>query len=332
MRELHRVGMVATMAEFTQSLLRIRTSSPDVSTDAREVHFSINERESPHNVSSVTAGEKSQARHGIHCRSSNSICSNNNCYKRTNPFEVPSEQLSQRLCSPSMFRSRSPEQPSSSRSFKWSIEQMAELFPVNIDEEELSSVQPEESYDPFEEQLQQAIDLFFSSQQIVPSPSEPLLRVWSATQAVVGENSGMQTGRELHTATVWSRRTPSELPEVDLCAVLRDTAENRQTDREEITSRRSVKRRLFSNAFEEEINNESWSCQPLSPTTDDSMEGPSSTMPLHMVLQSTPIRDGGFMRSSWNRPSDLEDRITRLSPICAIRGSRSLHAVTPSDH
>ncbi|KAL3245965.1 hypothetical protein MRX96_058053 [Rhipicephalus microplus] len=196
--------MVATMAEFPQSLLRIRTSSPDVSTDAREVHFSINERESPHNVSSVTAGEKSQARHGIHCRSSNIICSKNNCYKRTNPFEVPSEQLSQRLCSPSMFRSRSPEQPSSSRSFKWSIEQMAELFPVNIDEEELSSVQPEESYHPFEEQLQQAIDLFFSSQQIVPSPSEPLLRVWSATQAVVGENSGMQTGRELHTATVWS--------------------------------------------------------------------------------------------------------------------------------
>ncbi|KAH7952645.1 hypothetical protein HPB51_028192 [Rhipicephalus microplus] len=115
---------------------------------------------------------------------------------------------------------------------------MAELFPVNIDEEELNSVQPEESYDPFEEQLQQAIDLFFSSPQIVPSPSEPLLRGWSATRAVVGENTGMKTGRELHRATVWSRATPSELPEVDLCTVSRNTVENRQTDHEEITSRR----------------------------------------------------------------------------------------------
>ncbi|KAH7958160.1 hypothetical protein HPB51_027854 [Rhipicephalus microplus] len=320
------------MAEFSQSLLRNRTSSRDASTDAREVHFSFNERESPHNVSSVTAGEEPQPRYGIHCRSSNSICSNNNCYKRTNPFEVHSEQLSKRLCSPSMFRSRSPEPPSSSRSFKWSIEQMAELFPLNIDEQELSSVQPEESYDPFEEQLQQAIDIFFSSQQIVPSPSEPILRVSSATRAVVGENCGIQMGRELHTARMWSRATPSELPEVDLCTVLRDTVENRQIGREEITSRRSVKRRLFSNAPEEEVNNESRSCQPLSPTTDDSMEEPSSAMPLHMVLQSTPIRDGGVTRISWSLPSDLEDRITRLSPICAIGGSRSLHEVTPSDH
>ncbi|KAH7968396.1 hypothetical protein HPB52_008255 [Rhipicephalus sanguineus] len=170
---------------------------------------------------------------------------------------MEAEQLSQRLCSPSMFRLRSPETLASSRSFRWSIEQMAVLFPVNIDEEELSSLQPEDRYDPFEERLQQTIDQFFSSQEIVPSPLEPPSRVRSPTPAFVGENSGIQPGRELHAATVWSQTTLSVAPEVDLCTVLGDyytfhATQNRQADHEAITGRRSVRRRLFCGVIEEE--------------------------------------------------------------------------------
>ncbi|KAL1445090.1 hypothetical protein MTO96_045209 [Rhipicephalus appendiculatus] len=102
-----------------------------------------------------------------------------------------------------MFPLTSPEAPVSSRSFRWSIEQAADPFLVNIDEEEPSPLQPEESYDPFEEQSQQAIGRF-SSHEIVPSPLEPLSRVGSPTPAAetVGENSGIQPGRQLHATAV----------------------------------------------------------------------------------------------------------------------------------
>ncbi|KAL1485566.1 hypothetical protein MTO96_047292 [Rhipicephalus appendiculatus] len=120
-----------------------------------------------------------------------------------------------------MFPLISPESPASSRSFRRSIEQAAYPFPVNIDEKEPSPLQPEDSYDPFEEQSQQAIDLF-SSHDIVPSPSEPPSRVRTLAVETIGENSGVQPGRELPTATVWSQTTLSVPPEVDLSTVLGD--------------------------------------------------------------------------------------------------------------
>ncbi|KAH7968403.1 hypothetical protein HPB52_008262 [Rhipicephalus sanguineus] len=155
---------------------------------------------------------------------------------------------------------------------------MAVLFPVNIDEEELSSLQPEDRCDPFEERLQQTIDQFFSSQEIVPSPLEPPWRVRSPTPAFVGENSGIQPGRELHAATVWSQTTFSISHEVDLCTILEDhytfhAAQNEQAAREGITGCRFVTCRLFCSVIEEEPTNESRSCQPLRLLTGNSREG-----------------------------------------------------------
>ncbi|KAL1419480.1 hypothetical protein MTO96_025389 [Rhipicephalus appendiculatus] len=205
------------MAGFPQPFQRNINSSSPSSANSEEVGFSFIELESPSDVSCVMADKQPQTRHGIRHWCSNSICSNNKCCKRTNPFEVHAEQLSQRLCSPSMLRLKSPEAPASSRSFNCSIEQMADLFPVNFEEEGPSSLQPEDNY---EEQSQQDIDLFFTSQEIVPSPSKPPSRVRSPTPAIVGQNSGTQPARQLHTATVWSQTTLSVPAEVDLCTVL----------------------------------------------------------------------------------------------------------------
>ncbi|KAL1444946.1 hypothetical protein MTO96_045298 [Rhipicephalus appendiculatus] len=139
----------------------------------------------------------------------------------------------------------------------WLIER--DPFPVNIDEEP-SPLQPEKSYDPFEEQSQPAIDVFSSSHEIVPSPSEPRSRVWSPTPATetVGENNGTQPGRELHTATLWSQTALSVPPEVDLSTASGHyntfhAAHKRQAAREGIDGRISVRRRLFCSVVDEEL-------------------------------------------------------------------------------
>ncbi|KAH7969153.1 hypothetical protein HPB52_015155 [Rhipicephalus sanguineus] len=329
------------MAEFPHSFVRSSTSSSDSSAGGEEIGSLFCEPEYPRDGNTAMADKEPQTRRGIRRRrsSSNSISSNNKSFNRTNPFEVQAEQLSQLLCSPSMFRLRSPEAPASSRSFRWSIEQMAALFPVNIDEEELSSLQPEEGYDPFEEQSQQAIDLFFSSREIVPSPPEPQSTVRSPTPAadVVGENSGTQPERELHTATVWSQTTLSVPPEVHLSTVLGDyytfhAVQNRRAAHEGIPGRRSVRRRLFCNVVGEELTNARQGGQPLSPVTDDSMTRTSSTTPLHMVPHSSPVSDSGFMRIRWSQGSDLEEQIAQPSPTCRLAGAGSLLvAATPPD-
>lgn len=88
-----------------------------------------------------------------------------------NPFEVGAESLYLSAVSPSLFqRVVSPSQNVGGGTFRWSIDQMAELFPVNIETSPFTQV--EVIGDPeYEDQAQEAIDRFFSTHQsVVPSP------------------------------------------------------------------------------------------------------------------------------------------------------------------
>ncbi|KAL1426254.1 hypothetical protein MTO96_018311 [Rhipicephalus appendiculatus] len=215
---------------------------------------------------------------------------------------------------------------------------MADLFPTDIDEEELSSLQPEENYDPFEEQSRLAIDQFFSSQEIVPSPDQPPSRVRSPVRGAegVGANSGVHPGRELHTVTVCCQTALAALSEVDLdtapgayCTF--HVARNGQPVREGITRRRSVRRRLFCSVTEEEEpTRESRGGQALSPIADDIREGPSSMAPPHVILHSSPITDRGVIRFRRSQGPESEGQISQVSPIIRL-GTRSNVATPPSD-
>ncbi|KAL3200969.1 hypothetical protein MRX96_043185 [Rhipicephalus microplus] len=176
---------------------------------------------------SALADDVSQSRRGIHCcRSSSGSQSNigSKIYRRKNPFELLPEQLTGHVCSPSLFQRRTPEGSPLSRSFNWSIDQLAELFPVDFDEEQPSSEQPEESYFPCEDEAQEAIDRFFSSKEIVPSPCESPSKVKSSTLGAegFGVNKGGQPERELETATVCCQTTFTVPPQVDLTSILGD--------------------------------------------------------------------------------------------------------------
>ncbi|XP_072014545.1 uncharacterized protein [Amphiura filiformis] len=95
-----------------------------------------------------------------------------------NPFDTDSlDSLHLPQCSPSVFAIKQKSTPASSvkktPKFRWSIDQMAILHPVEI--EELPYQQEDSKLDAdTEEKIQAAIDKFFSQQQIIPSPwSEP---------------------------------------------------------------------------------------------------------------------------------------------------------------
>lgn len=241
----------------------------------------------------------------------------------TNPFDVEPEQLTQPSCSPSMFMSRSRQTPGSRRSFRWSIEQMANLWPVNIEEEqELSLLQPARSDALYEEQSQQAIELFFSRHEIVPSPWEAPSKTKSAFVASKGLVNGNHTlsERQCHTSTAWSQTTLSIPPDADLSSLLGDyftfhAAQDQQATSHVNHSRDSLRRKLFCNAVEAKTRTpDRCEGERLSVFTDGPLRKLSST-PVHMALCSSPIGGGGI-RPRCSQGSSPEGEGMLLSPIC----------------
>lgn len=230
-----------------------------------------------------------------------------------NPFDVEPEQLTQPSCSPSVFVTRSRRTPGSSRSFRWSIEQMAGLWPANIDEHDPSLPQHARSDALYEEQSQQAIEVFFSRHEIVPSPWEPHARL---SIRPTGVSKGAQSPRESTTASVWSQTTLSIPPDADLSASLGDyytfhVAQDKQTRPSGAnTSRDSLRRKLFCNAVEARARTPERqdSEQRLSLFLDSAM---GSSTPIHRALCSSPI---GPTRCSQGSSPDGEGM--QLSPIC----------------
>ncbi|XP_045125185.1 uncharacterized protein LOC123512708 isoform X3 [Portunus trituberculatus] len=85
-----------------------------------------------------------------------------------NPFEVGAESLYLSAVSPSLFRQVVSPSQKTDMNFRWSIDQMATLEPVNI--ETSPFMQVETFVDPeYERQAQDAIDRFFT-QSVIPSP------------------------------------------------------------------------------------------------------------------------------------------------------------------
>ncbi|KAL3225619.1 hypothetical protein MRX96_025726, partial [Rhipicephalus microplus] len=243
--------------------------SASSSTSAEDTAASLNNLPgSPLSGSSALAGVTPSA-----CRSS-SIA---------NPFDVEPEQLTQPSCSPSMFLSRSRQTPGSRRSFRWSIEQMAGLWPANIEEEqEPSLLQPARSDALYEEQSQQAIELFFSRHEIVPSPWEAP----SKTKSVSAASKGLGCG------------DPSLMKQCPLMSsVLGDyfkfhAAQDKQTTSQVNHSRDSLRRKLFCNTVEAKMHTpERHESERLSLLMDGSSRRLSSTS-VHMALCSSPIGGG----------------------------------------
>ncbi|XP_041467030.1 uncharacterized protein LOC121417404 [Lytechinus variegatus] len=98
-----------------------------------------------------------------------------------NPFDTASlDSMHLPAFSPSVFKSSQDTPCSKKKSgFRWSIDQMSLLFPADIDElpqQQDASFIPKEK----EEQVQQAINQFFSQKVVVPSPwseSKPMKQV-----------------------------------------------------------------------------------------------------------------------------------------------------------
>ncbi|VDD95680.1 unnamed protein product [Enterobius vermicularis] len=94
----------------------------------------------------------------------------------TNPFDSGMlENLSTTTAfSPDMFSAKSKD-TSSQSSFRWSIEQMARLHPVDIDESQSDIVESPDS--ALEARLNSAIEKFWSSQKfVVPSPDTNMVK------------------------------------------------------------------------------------------------------------------------------------------------------------
>lgn len=228
-----------------------------------------------------------------------------------NPFDVEPEQLTQPSFSPSVFVSRSRRTPGSSRSFRWSIEQMAGLWPANIDEHDPSLPQHARSDALYEEQSQQAIEVFFSRHEIVPSPWEPHARL-SIRPSVM--SNATHSPRESNTSTVWSQTTLSIPPDADLSAPLGDyftfhAPQDKQG--RPSAANTSLRRKLFCNAVEGRARTPERrdSEQRLSLFLDSAM---GSSTPIHRrALCSSPI---GPTRCSQGSSPDGEGM--QLSPIC----------------
>ncbi|XP_077551790.1 protein aurora borealis-like [Haemaphysalis longicornis] len=229
-----------------------------------------------------------------------------------NPFDVEPEQLTQPSFSPSVFVSRSRRTPGSGRSFRWSIEQMADLWPANIDEHEPSLAQPARSDALYEEQSQQAIEVFFSRHEIVPSPWEPHARL---SIRPPGMSNTPQSPREPETSTAWSQTTLSIPPDADLSALLGDYytfhgPQDKQQARPNAANT-SLRRKLFCTAVEGRARTPERrdSEQRLSLFLDGAT---GSLTPIHRALCSSPI---GPTRCSQGSSPEGEGGM-QLSPIC----------------
>lgn len=310
------------MSEFKQSFVRGSASSSDVATSAEDTGASSSGPGSPLSRSSALAG--------VALLATPSGCGSSSI---TNPFDVEPEQLTQPSCSPSMFLSRSRQTPGSRRSFRWSIEQMAGLWPVNIEEEQEPSLpQPARSDALYEEQSQQAIELFFSRHEIVPSPWEAPSKtksVFAASKGLAhGDPSLMEQQRPLM-SSAWSQTTLTIPPDVDLNAVLGDymkfhSAQDKQAAHQVNHSRDSLRRKLFCNTVEAKTHTpERRESERLSLLMDGPLRRQSST-PVHMALCSSPIGGASGIRTRCSQGSSPGGEGMQLSPICRQAYTRPL--------
>ncbi|KAG0427430.1 hypothetical protein HPB47_025520 [Ixodes persulcatus] len=250
------------------------------------------------------------------------------------PFDVEPTQLTLPSCSPSMFVSMTQASPGHKQPFRWSIDQMALLWPANIDEEsshqhrEQATRQVENAGQPtssgkndelYEERSQQAIEAFFSRHDIVPSPWEPQDRRTRLTRRLQD--------------SVWSQTELSIPPDADITTALAqyftfDRSQEHQTDlncpaSNPNSTRDSMRRKLFCNAVEnrartpERTSSQNMSvCSSPIPLADDKLD-PCIT-PVLLNMCSSPI---GRVRCSEGSTPDSEGM--QLSPICRQRSVRN---------
>ncbi|ESN92389.1 hypothetical protein HELRODRAFT_194240 [Helobdella robusta] len=104
---------------------------------------------------------------------SRNVTNNNNNLQQQqqsyyNPFETGLlDSLSQHICSPNVFKVITPDRKLTPK-FRWSIDDLALLKPAHIEDPPLHSVYNLNA--ELEERAQQAIDEFFSTHVIAPSP------------------------------------------------------------------------------------------------------------------------------------------------------------------
>lgn len=230
----------------------------------------------------------------------------------TNPFEVDPVDLTQTCSSPSMFLSGNPGTPESDRSFRWSIEQMSALWPADIDEHELSRQQATRSDTSFEQQWQEAADLFFSQNKVVPSP---LGSIEEQTLWPAGVSDGGP--RQTTTVSVSTQTALSVPPVADLVqAVLKFCASliarnKRATSDPPSTSRDSTGGQLVCSVAAERAQTPERSNSGLRLCTDSAMERPPArdraghSKPIGSAFWSRPANTerAGAQRSAARRPA-----------------------------
>ncbi|KAM7287102.1 protein aurora borealis [Ixodes scapularis] len=257
------------------------------------------------------------------------------------PFDVEPAQLTLPSCSPSMFVSMTQASPGHKQPFRWSIDQMAVLWPANIDEESshIHREQATRNDELYEEKSQQAIEAFFSRHDIVPSPWEPQDRRTRLTRRLQDSGSGERFSlpptveeRRRH-KTVWSQTDLSIPPDADITAALAqyftfDRSQEHQTDlncpaSNPNSTRDSMRRKLFCNAVEnrartpERTGSQNMSvCSSPIPLAEDKLD-PCIT-PVLLNMCSSPI---GRVRCSEGSTPDSEGM--QLSPICRQRSVRN---------
>ncbi|KAH6944755.1 hypothetical protein HPB50_004927 [Hyalomma asiaticum] len=240
---------------------------------------------------------------------------NSDCCLPENPFELAPEQLAQHLCSSSIFEQTTHQTP---ESFDSSIEQLAELFPASFDEEELLGPHPGGINDPHEEQAQNYVDQFLSTQEMVPSPCKlsPIVIVLSpSTSSESSDDEDKHPLKiELEMSSDASEEILSVSRDVDHIPVSEDHStsdgvRDENSAQRERASRGRVRRRLFGSGDGKETEtaaDDTLEFRPLSQPMDDALEGRSSTPPF-MPLYSSPICKGDPMLPSWSHASDEED-------------------------
>ncbi|KAH6920954.1 hypothetical protein HPB50_028057 [Hyalomma asiaticum] len=313
---------------------RSTSSGINGNTEGEEIDDSCSDEiEQPRDPSSSFTAETPHKR-----RRSSSVSrgpSKSNCRHPKNPFELEPEQLAQHLCSSSIFEEADHHTP---ESFHWSIEQLAELFPASFDEE-LANSQLGGIEDPHEELAQMAIDEFFSTQEIVPSPCKPapIVITLSTSSESSGDGDESTSEEEQQVSSDGSEETLSVSPDVDVRSFSEghsasDVVSDKERAHRGNTSEGRVRRKLFcSDVGKKEPVSEDISEFPLlSRLMGDALGGRSPTPPC-IPLHSSPIHEGDPMLPGCSHGSDA-DLIAHLSPISRQVGTRPLfEATTPSE-
>ncbi|XP_025837491.1 protein aurora borealis [Agrilus planipennis] len=128
-------------------------------------------------------------------------------FKIKNPFETHlTERLHTTVFSPSVFN----KEPSPKiDTFKWTIEEISNLKPADIDETTINQFSPE--MDPIlEETAQSKIEKFFSKKEIVPSPMDNIVK----TEPLISEDASPPTVEETKQFVNGASQTVLTLPPI----------------------------------------------------------------------------------------------------------------------